>query len=190
MSKIGWVFFLWGISFVLFLLSLALLPPGEVQIWLSNVYASPKLRLGLGGAAALALVGGVFLLRWTVRDLQRRRTIAFPNPDGEVTVSLEAIEEFVKQLGTEQEGVQDLKASASASGDGILIDLRTALWSSCQIPETTERLQNIVRSHVHEMLGVEGAVVVRVHVGKVVRAPKAEGALGAPQKAFAEKIQS
>ena len=186
-SKLGWAFLLWGVSLLFFILALGLLPPERVQGWLSYVYDSAKLRLGFGGLAVVALAGGIGLLRWTVRDIQRRRTIAFPNPDGEVTVSLEAIEAFVKQLGMEQEGVQELKASASASGDGILVELKTALWSSCQIPETTEHLQRLVRSHVHDMLGVEGPVTVHVHVGSVVRAPKASPAGEASQRAFAEK---
>ena len=186
-SRVAWVFLLWGVSLFLFILALGLLPPESVQGWFSYVYDSAKLRLGFGGSAVVALAGGIGLLRWTVRDIQRRRTIAFPNPDGEVTVSLEAIEAFVKQLGMEQEGVQELKASASASRDGILVELKTALWSSCQIPETTERLQKLVQSHVHDMFGVEGPVTVRVHVGKVVRAPRSAPAGETPREAFAEK---
>ena len=183
------VFLLWGISFLLFTLALGFLSPETLQGWFSRLYDSPKLRWGLGLLAVAALAGGVLLLRWTVRDVQRRRTIAFPNPDGEVTVSLEAIENLVKQLGMEQEGVQALKASASASRDGILVELKTTLWSSCQIPETTERLQGLIRSHLHDMLGVEGPVTVRVHVGSVLRAPRGSSPSD-PQKAFAEKIQS
>ena len=186
-SRVAWVFLLWGVSLFLFILALGLLPPQSAQAWLSRLYEAPKLRWGFGIFAVVALVGGIGLLRWMARDIHRRRTIAFPNPDGEVTVSLEAIEEFVRQLGMEQEGVQELKASASASAEGILVELKTALWSSCQIPETTQRLQMLIRSHVHDMLGVEGPVTVRVHVGKVVRAPRSAPAGETPREAFAEK---
>ena len=189
-SRILWVFLFWGVSVTLFALAFGAVPKERLDTLVLNLYESQRVRWGVGLLATFALLTGGFLLRWTVQQHQRERTIAFHNPDGEVTVSLPAIEDFVKRLGSEQEGVQELRATASAEQEGILVELRTSLWSTCQIPETTERLQNIVRSHVHDILGVEGPVTVRVHVGKVMRPPKSESGSEAPQKTFAEKMQS
>lgn len=188
-SRILWVGVLWGISLALFVLALGLVPQEDLEATVLGLYESLRLRWGLGAVAVLTGVAGILLLRWAVQQHQRERTIAFRNPDGEVTVSLEAIEDFVKRLGCEQEGVQELRVSASAAREGIVIELRISLWSTCQIPETTERLQNLIQSHVHEMLGVEGPVTVRVHVGRVVRPPRPEAGSDVTQKSFAEKTE-
>lgn len=189
-SRLLWVFLLWGVSWALLVLAFGLIPQENLEASIVTLYESLRLRWALGAVAGVVALAGIVLLRWALRQHQRQRTIAFRNPNGEVTVSLEAIEDFVKKLGGEQEGVQELRVSASVGREGILIELKTALWSTSHIPETTERLQSLIQSHVHEMLGVEEPVTVRVHVGKVMRPPRGDPGSDVAQKAFAEKIES
>ncbi|MFH1245587.1 MAG: hypothetical protein V1662_03805, partial [Candidatus Omnitrophota bacterium] len=51
---------------------------------------------------------------------------------------------------------------------GIDIDSRVSLWSDANIPQTTESIQAVIKSRLQEMLGIEEAIVVRVHVGKII----------------------
>ncbi|MDP3803917.1 MAG: hypothetical protein Q8Q87_00025, partial [Candidatus Omnitrophota bacterium] len=51
---------------------------------------------------------------------------------------------------------------------GIVIVNKVVLFSDVNIPETTEKIQNIVKSRVQEMLGVEETVEIRVNVTKIV----------------------
>ena len=54
-----------------------------------------------------------------------------------------------------------------ASKKGISIVNRCTLYSDVNIPETTEKIQNIVKLRVQEMLGVEDPINIRVHVVKI-----------------------
>ena len=162
-----------GVS--LLVLSLRLLLIEEISNILTYVYASPKIRLLLGIAGGAVLFITIALSRAIVQQLQKERTIAFRNPDGEVTVALEAIEDFIRKVGSELSGVREIKPYVKATRSGIVITLRATLWTDVHIPEVTEGLQNVIRGHLHEILGVEEPITIHVHVGKLSQRPKGVG---------------
>ncbi len=104
----------------------------------------------------------------TMGKIQREKTIAFENPDGQVTISLTAIEDFIKRAIRQLPEVKELKPSVRASKKGITIINRVTLYSDIHIPETTEKIQNIVKTRVQDMLGVEEPITIKVHVVKIV----------------------
>ena len=61
-----------------------------------------------------------------------------------------------------------MRPSVKAGKKGIKIINRVTLFSDINIPETTERIQNIVKSRVQDMLGVEEPINILVHVVKIV----------------------
>ncbi len=157
---------------LLLILSLRLLLIEEIENILTFVYLSPKTRLILGVIGGMILFTTFVLSRMILQQIQKERTIAFRNPDGEVTVALEAIEEFIKKLGNDLSGVKEIKPTLKASRSGIQITLRASLWADTHIPEVTETLQGVIRSHIHEILGVEEPITIHVHVGKLIQRPK------------------
>ena len=161
-----------GVS--LLVLSLRLVLIEEISNSLTVVYTSPKIRLLLGLAGASILLITVALARAILQQIQMERTIAFHNPDGEVTVALEAIEDFIRKVGGELSGVREIKPYVKATRSGIVITLRATLWTDVHIPEVTEGLQNVIRGHLHEILGVEEPVTIHVHVGKLSQRAKGD----------------
>ncbi len=154
---------------LLLALSLNLVTPEILHAQMAWIETAPQTRLLLGAIGGTLLVLTVALLQTLMQSLRRQKTIAFHNPDGEVTVSLETINDFVKKIGQELNGVKELKPSVTAGRSGILVTVQAVLWSDSQIPEITEGLQSIIRNHIHELLGVEEQITVRVHVGKIVQ---------------------
>ncbi len=147
---------------------------GALQ-WLEMAYLQDNLR------ATLVVMGvGLIVLNWmivqlTLAKFQRQKTIAFENPDGQVTVSLSAVEDFLRRSARELPEVKDLRADVVAGKGRILVRARVALWSEAHIPEVTERIQAIVKSRVQEMLaGIEEPVFVRVHVSKISHRDEAD----------------
>ena len=167
------LFILIGAGFVAF--SLQWVPIDATVSWLQTAYYEQRLRL------VFFLTGaGLILLNWTIvqltiAKLQRQKTIAFENPDGQVTVSLSAIEDFIRRSTRELPEVKDLRSDVIAGKGRILVRARVTLWSEAHIPEVTERIQSLIRSRVQEMLaGVEEPVHVRVHVAKIAHREEAE----------------
>lgn len=158
---------------VLFLaLALRLLLIEEITRTLTFVYDSPRIRLILGTVGGVVLVITLVAIRMIFQQIQKERTIAFRNPDGEVTVALEAIEEFIRKLGNDLSGVKEIKPYVKATRAGIFITLRATLWADTHIPEVTETLQGVIRGHIHEILGVEEPITIHVHVGKLIQRSK------------------
>ena len=161
------LFILLGIGLIAF--ALHWIPVEGTVYWLEMAYAEKNTRL------AFFLTGvGLILLNWmyaelTLSKFRRQKTIAFENTDGQVTVSLAAIEDFVRRSTEELPEVKELRSDVVARKGTIVVRARAVLWAGAHIPESAEKIQSVIRSKVQEMLsGIEEPVQVRVHVAKIV----------------------
>lgn len=160
------LFVLIGLGLIAF--SLHWIPVESPLWWIEAAYSEKNLRL------ACFLTGvGLILLNWMYAELalarfQKQKTIAFENPNGQVTVSLAAIEDFIRRSSAELQDVKELHSDVIARKGKILVRARAVLWSGAHIPEAAERIQSVIKSKVQEMLsGIEEPVIVRVHVAKI-----------------------
>ncbi|MBI4227538.1 MAG: alkaline shock response membrane anchor protein AmaP [Candidatus Omnitrophica bacterium] len=144
-----------------------LVPVDTVAIFFQTIYDDQHLRVlcGILGAAVIIFNVMVFQLLWA--RFQRQRTIAFTNPDGPVTISLGAVEDFIRRAARQVSEIKEARADVLATKKGIEVTARVSLWSEAHIPEVTEKIQGLVKAKVQEMLGIEDPVWVRVHVAKI-----------------------
>jgi len=138
------------------------------------VRSEPNLQLGLGVAGGILVIVSLIMLQTGLGRKQREKTIAFENPEGQVTVSLSAIEDFIKKAVSNLPEIKELKSSVTASKKGINILCKVTLFSDSNIPETTERIQSIVKSKVQDMLGVEESIDIKVNVTNISSKGKGE----------------
>lgn len=167
---------------ILISLSLNLLSTEELMRVINYIYNDPNVRLYLGVAGAIFIIGGLLTAQISLNKMQMEKTIAFENPEGQVTVSLSAVEEFIKKSVREVSEVKEMRADVTANKKGINIACRATLFSDSNIPETTERIQGIVKSRVHEMLGVEETINIKIHVTKI--SSRGKGEIPAPPKEY------
>jgi uncharacterized alkaline shock family protein YloU/uncharacterized membrane protein YidH (DUF202 family) len=167
------LFILLGIGLVAF--ALHWLPVEETVSWLEAVYTEQRFRI------ACFLIGvGLILLNWMYAELalarfQRQKMIAFENPDGQVTISLMAIEDFLRRSIQDLPEVKDLRSDVVARKGKIVVRARATLFSDVHIPEVTERVQAVIKGKVQEMLaGIEEPIWVQVHVAKIVQREEKE----------------
>ena len=160
------VFFIVG--GVLIIGAFNVVPQDLVMDTITTVYASSNTRLAMGLVGALLIFISILVVQITIGKIHREKTIAFENPDGQVTISLTAIEDFIKRALKQLPEVKELRPSVKAGKKGIKIINRVTLYSDINIPEATERIQNIVKTRVQDMLGVEEPINIRVHVVKIV----------------------
>lgn len=121
---------------------------------------------GLSGLVMILL--GLSAAQGALAKFQREKTIAFNNPDGQVTISLMAIEDFIKRTARGVPEIKDIRSNVVASKKGVLINIRVSFYSDVNIPDTTERIQSLIKNEVQEMLGIEEAITVKIHVAKIV----------------------
>ncbi|MBN2097508.1 MAG: alkaline shock response membrane anchor protein AmaP [Candidatus Omnitrophica bacterium] len=139
---------------------------------IGQVLAFPNIHLVIAGLGLFLILASISVAQITFGKMQREKTIAFNNPDGQVTVSLAAIEDFIRRLSLSLAQVKDLRSHVIAGKKGIEINVRVALWADANIPQTTESIQGIIKNRIQEMLGIEDPIVVRVHVGKIIQKEK------------------
>ena len=161
------LFILLGIGLLIF--SLHLIPVDGTVFWLQMAYAEDRLRMVcFAVGAGLILLNGMYA-ELALAKFRRQKTIAFENPDGQVTVSLNAIEDFLRRSVQEIPEVKELRSDVVARKGGIVVRARATLWSDAHIPQVAERVQSVVKAMVQEMLsGIEEPIHVRVHVAKIV----------------------
>lgn len=148
--------------------SLNIIPQDAIVDAVNAIYTTTNVRLILGITGILLIFISLTVVQVTMGKIKREKTIAFENPDGQVTISLTAIEDFIKRALRQLPEVKELKPNVRASKKGITIVNRVVLFSDINIPETTEKIQNIVKTRVQDMLGVEEPINIRVHVVKIV----------------------
>jgi len=135
----------------------------------------PNLWLTSGGVGSLMIFISLSVTRLALMKFQRERTIAFLNPDGQVTISLSAIEDFIKRVSAHLSEIKELRSYVKATRKGIDISCRITLWADVNIPDATEKIQSLIKTKVQEMLGLEEQIVVKIHVTKIVqREPQKE----------------
>ncbi|OGW76939.1 MAG: hypothetical protein A3I73_05160 [Omnitrophica bacterium RIFCSPLOWO2_02_FULL_45_16] len=134
---------------------------------LGTIHSNTDVRLILGVTGGLLIFIAIMIVQVTVGIVKKEKTIAFENPDGQVTISLTAIEDFIKRAMKQLPEVKESRPNVRASKKGITIVNRVVLFSDVNIPETTEKIQNIVKSRVQDMLGVEELVEIQINVVKI-----------------------
>lgn len=153
---------------ILVALSLDLFTLQNLTDFLRLAFEIENINLIIGGLGLFLIVASICIAQISFGRMQREKTIAFDNPDGQVSVSLSAIEDFIKRLSSGMSEVKDLRSNVVAGKKGIEINVRVSLWADANIPESTESIQAIIKNRIQEMLGIEETIIVKVHVGKIV----------------------
>ncbi len=143
-----------------------------------NAVAGPLgFQIFLGVAGGIFVIVGMSAPYRLEKKLKKNRIIAFQNPDGEVTISLSAIEDYIKKIAKGIPGIKDVRSRVGVSKKGINIVARVSVSASANIPELTERIQMEVKNRVQGMLGVEEKINIKMHINKIAGiSPQAEAA--------------
>jgi hypothetical protein len=160
------VLILIGIASIVF--SLNILQPQDINNLLAYIQYSFNSRLILGLSGLLLILISFSFAQLILGRFQREKTIAFTTSSGEVTIALSAIEDLIKRLAGILPEIRELRPDVIATKKGIIVDLRVVLKSEANIPELTDRLQEITRSKIQEVLGLEEQIIIKIHVAKII----------------------
>ncbi len=153
---------------VLIAFSLNLLQLQYITNFFDYLRNSSNFRIISGFSGLLLILLSVSFARLILGRLQREKTIAFDTASGEVTIALSAVEDLIRRLTGVLPEIKELRPDVIATKKGILVDLRVVLRREANIPDLTARLQDITRSKIQEVLGIEERITVKIHVAKIV----------------------
>jgi hypothetical protein len=170
-SALGIIFYtvvLIFIGLVLIVYSLNLLLPQDINNLLALTQSSTNARIIIGLSGALLILISFSFAQLILGRFQREKTIAFTTSSGEVTIALSAVEDLIRRLAGVIPEIKELRPDVIATKKGIIVDLRVVLKSEANIPELTSRLQDIARSKIQEVLGLEEQIIIKIHVAKII----------------------
>lgn len=152
-----------AIAFALHLADLSLVVD---SITLAYNDLQARLITGLSGLLLVLLSFGAASV--ITGKIQREKTIAFANPNGQVTITLSAVEDLIKRLSQQMNELKDAKADVKATKKGIDVRMRVVLRSETNIPDFTARLQEMISSKIQDVFGIDEPITVKIHVAKIV----------------------
>jgi len=156
------------IGVVLIIFSLNLLQPEDINTVLVYVQYSLNSRIIVGLSGILLILITFSFAQLILGRFQREKTIAFTTASGEVTIALSAVEDLIRRLAGVIPEIKELRPDVIATKKGIIVDVRVVLKSEANIPDLTARLQEITRSKIQEILGLEEQIIIRIHVAKII----------------------
>ncbi|MBU4376440.1 MAG: alkaline shock response membrane anchor protein AmaP [Candidatus Omnitrophica bacterium] len=175
----GFTMFFYTVVFLaigcgLILLVLNRVPINDFERAMEYLYNNMNLRISIGLVGLLIIMYSIVALQVALGTMQREKTIAFENPSGQVTISLSAIEDFIRRTSDHMPEVKELRANVTAGKKGINVINRAVIYSDTNIPEVTEKIQGMLKNKIQEMLGIEEAINVKIHIAKIVPAESPE----------------
>ncbi|MBU4312057.1 MAG: alkaline shock response membrane anchor protein AmaP [Candidatus Omnitrophica bacterium] len=131
-----------------------------------------NIKMWLALTGFLLIFINISIAQLSIGKLRKQRTIAFENPQGEVTLALSAIEDYIIKLASKMPEIRDIKSKIQVTKAGIEIIAKVALYSEVNIPEVTEKIQSAIHIRLQEMLGIEEKVTIKINVTKIVQKDK------------------
>ncbi len=125
----------------------------------------------LTSGIAIGLVS-YFFAKILLGRFQSEKTIAFDTTSGEVTVALTAIEDVLKNISSSISEIKEIKPDVIANKKGILVNLKVILKAEANLPDLTTKLQDVTKSKIQEVLGLDEAIIIKIHIAKIVKEDK------------------
>jgi len=140
----------------------------DTQAFLATIEYTSSMRLFVGALGVLLILFCIKLLKERRAQAQREKTIAFRNAQGEVTISLMALEDMVRKQIAEYRQIRDARPYIVAGKKGIRVTLRIVLDAAANIPELTASVQENVRARLQSILGIEENIMVNINIRKII----------------------
>ncbi|MBL7132019.1 MAG: alkaline shock response membrane anchor protein AmaP [Candidatus Omnitrophica bacterium] len=132
----------------------------------AQISLNSKITTGLIGL--LLILISISFAQLILGRIEKEKTIAFSTPTGQVTIALSAVEDLIKRLTQNIAEIKEMRPDVIANKRGVEVKLRVVLHSEVNIPDLTGHLQEIIKTKIQEMLGIEEQIIVKVHVAKIV----------------------
>lgn len=125
-------------------------------------------RIITAGVGSLLIIISISFAQLILGKIEKERTIAFNTQTGQVTIALSAVEDLIKRLTQNFSEIKEMRPAVIANKRGVEVNLRVILQNETNIPDLTGQLQEMIKTRIQEMLGIEEQITVKVHVAKII----------------------
>jgi uncharacterized alkaline shock family protein YloU len=133
-------------------------------------------------AGAAMLIFGVISIVLMVALRKPEKSFSIQNPDGEMRITFSAIEDMLKKSTSRIEGIEDIRPKVVEGKRGLEILSRVSVMEDVSIPQLTMRIQDVVKSQIRDVLGIEEVGAIRTHIYKISARSKSKSDAKAEDK--------
>lgn len=123
--------------------------------YINSTLQNPNGRWGIGVTAAIIFVLSIRWIYYGFRPRGGMQTIVHQTELGEVRISLGAIENLIRKVSKQVDGVRDIRVVVYNSPPGISVKLRGTVSPDISIPEVSHDLQDTIKDYVRRVVGIE-----------------------------------
>jgi len=117
------------------------------------------------GLASLLLIDLLTIPRQHHDDA---RFVTFRSKDGQVSISLSAIREFLQRMGSEFAALKDMHISIRPRRNRLSISVDLRVTADEYLPELCQTLQERIREALREQLGIHAVAGVVVRIREIL----------------------
>lgn len=145
------------------------LPLADINNLLAYSQANLNTRVAVGLSGLLLILISISVAQLITGRLQREKTIGVPTASGELTISLSAIEDLIRHFTLILPEIKEIRPDVIAAKKRIMVNLRVVLKSETNLLELTNRLQEITKAKIQEVLeGLDLDIVLKIHIAKII----------------------
>ncbi len=149
-----------GIMAALFLSGLAALGWTDPLNFLQVSLLYDRDRVIIGSVIVFFLFLSLkFFLQALSRPASPERALVKETKIGQISVSLNALENMSYRVANQVKGVQDIKPKVAYYPEGIKVLIKVVLSPDVSVPEVTDEIQAKVKNYIFEHVGINVAVV-------------------------------
>lgn len=117
---------------------------------------------------AIIVILQLYYLYIRSKKVPRTKYIAFGNPDGEVLLTVSAIEDFIGKVAKTFKEIHHMDARVTPVKDGIYIHLNAVLSSGNNLPTVTEDIQRNIKYQIQNILGIENVQGIEMQIVEIL----------------------
>lgn len=138
---------------------------------LGSFYIHESWYEAMGAGGIMVLFSLLYLVTFGPRR-PKVRYISFDSGEGSVSISVNAVRDYIRKLSGEFGAVVSIDPKIRAEKDSISLDLHVNLVAGARIPELSQALQSRVRESLRDGLGINEVKEVKVLVQEITGEPR------------------
>lgn len=137
-----------------------------------NVLPDSYMRLSVATTGVLLILICFLYLKTIFNTSRKNKSIAFDSPQGNVSITLFAIEDMLKKMLEEKTEVSHIKAKVFLKKKYIQVDTKGVLNTEVNLIDFTKEIQEQVKEKMHVLLGEDKNVQVNLKIEKIALGSK------------------
>ena len=187
-GMIIYMFLLLAAGSLFILVSLKVISCQQWEEAFNIIHSSLGYQITLWATGTFFIITGIIVPFRVAKNLRRNRHITFQNPDGEVTISIPAIEDYVRKVTREVADITNVRSRVCFNRKGLNIVSDVTVTAGINIPEITEKVLLEVKNRVHAMIGAEEKINMTMHISRIAGDMPAEEEQLPPQAPGQDQI--